>query len=232
MIAALRSANKATPLWCAISLSIVILCILLGMYFHARTGVRMSFLYRDANAIAGQPFYYGVLEIATGAMLLMSGAVLLYEGAAGRLLDRGVTRFLLLFGGLTVLLGLDDILMLHESAGFFYWRLTEQHVYAFYGLVLLLAAGMNVRLFLRTPFLLLGLAMCFLALSTAEDQLGIRPLGVGLEDYLEIFAFAFWSSYALSVAVAARRGLIRSQEETSRTQQRAMVLGNTSSRGL
>lgn len=205
MWADVRSGSGSAVLWSMIAIVLAAVCLAIGLYLGIRTGVSQSFLYRDANAIAGQPFFYGILEVATGSILLMSGSVLLFVALTERFADNGVRWFLLGFGLLTVALGFDDLLMLHESAWFFHWRLEEKHVYALYGVILLLTVGFHPRLFLRSAFPVLGLAFAFLALAMIEDELDFRPMGRGMEDYLEIFGFSFWSSYILATAVAARR---------------------------
>lgn len=176
--------------------------LLAGHVVRTATGVKGALLYRDANAIAGQPFYYGLLEYATAAILLMSGAILAFETVRHRLgYPRRPLLAMLGLALLTILLGADDLIMIHESAP--YVGLTAEQVMAAYGVALIAILALDPAEIRQPRAALLGLALLGLGLAAIEDVFEMKPLGVGLEDYLEIVAFSFWSVYV--VARAAER---------------------------
>jgi hypothetical protein len=168
--------------------------VLLGMgsYVLVVTGQPLGVLVRDANAIAGQPNYFGALEHAE--ILLMSGAG--WIAAFSSLLCRGQsTRFLLLGGLLSLVMAADDLYMLHESAPRF--GIDEAFVFAFYGLFLALLVGTSLRRFLKTPFVLLGVAGALFAIAVVIDATHYTLFGLpwGTEDCLELTGICFWSVY-------------------------------------
>ena len=152
----------------------------------------LSVLVRDANAIAHQPNYFGALEHA--GIMLMSGAgwIALYSS----MFCRGQTaRFLFLGGLLSLLLAADDLYMLHESSPRF--DVPEQFIFAFYAALLLLLVAGNLRRFLQSPFLLLGVAMTLFAIAIMIDATHYTPFGLpwGTEDCIELTGICFWAVY-------------------------------------
>lgn len=175
-------------------LALLIAGALLGVAFYVLrvTGQPLNVLVQDANALARQPNYFGALEHTE--ILLMSGAG--WIAAFSALFCRGpVARFLFLGGLLSLLLAADDLYMFHESV----WRFQfeEQHVFALYGILLVLLVTTSLRYFLRTPFILLGLALALFALAVLIDVTERTPFGLprGTEDCLELAGIAFWSVY-------------------------------------
>ena len=187
--------------WAPVAVGICLIFLAVALYLHGRTGVEYSFLYRDANAIAGNPFYYGILENLTAVLMISSGSILLFTAATGKWASADPFGFSLCMGLLTAVMGLDDLLMLHESAPFFHWRLKEIHVYLLYAALLVFSVSCYRRVFLLTPFPLLAMALAALALGGMEDML---ELGLGIEDYLEIVGFSFWFSYIIATSVALK----------------------------
>lgn len=165
------------------------------------TGVEGALLYRDANAMAGQPFYYGLLEYATASILLMSGAILAFETAKHRGQEslRGWIALLCL-AGLTLLLGADDLLMLHESMP--YVGLSPEHLLAVYAVLLAAILVFDPTEIVRPRIAVLAVGIIALGLAGIEDVFSLRPLGVGLEDYLEVVGFSFWGVYVVTRAAA------------------------------
>lgn len=178
--------------WAGVALAVA--AILLGgaHYVAAVTGNPIGVLLRDANAIAEQPNYFGAIDYAE--VLLMSGAAWISLFTAMLKRDRQVL-FLALGGILSLLLALDNLYMLHESA----WRfhLNEQVIFGLYGLLLALIVGANFRRFLHTPFVLLGIGTALFAAAVLVDAipLGTIPLPRGFEDSLELLGTCFWSAY-------------------------------------
>ncbi len=197
-----RSTVARSLIWAVVAFGICLAFWAIIAYLHWRTDVKYSFLYRDANAIAGNPFYYGILESLTAALMISSGSIIIFQAFSEKWDNSSPFWFCLSIGLLTVVMGLDDLLMLHESVWFLYWRLREIHVYIAYAALLSFSTLYFWRVFLETPFPLLAFALACLALAAVEDRLQI---GFSIEDYLEIVGFSFWFCYILGSSVALKR---------------------------
>lgn len=185
-------AQRAGLPWAVLALLLTGMLLGMGLYVLSVTGQPLNVLVQDANALARQPNYFGGLEHAE--ILLMNGAG--WIAAFSALFCRGqVARFLFLGGLLSLLLAADDLYMFHESA----WRfqIREFHVFAVYGLLLLLLITTSLRYFLTTPFILLGLALVLFALAVLIDVTERTPFGLprGTEDCLELAGVSFWAVY-------------------------------------
>lgn len=204
---ALAAQASALP-WSGLAVALAAALIGMGLYVLAVTGQPVGVLVRDANAIAQQPNYFGALEYA--GILLMSGAGWISLFVSG--FCRGQSaRFLFLGGLLSLLLAADDLYMLHESS----WRfgVEEQHVFAFYALLLLVLVTTSLRQFLGTSFVLLGAALLLFAGAVAMDADASKPFGLpaNLEEYLELTGICFWSVYFLK---CSREGLLERQHRS------------------
>jgi hypothetical protein len=183
-----------------------------GAYVLKVTGQPLNILVRDANAIAHQPNYFAALEHAE--ILLMNGAgwIALFAALFCRKRTR---RFLFLGGLLSLLLAADDLYMFHESA----WRIhvPEQAVFGLHAVLLSLLVLTNFRHFLKTPFLLLGVARVLFAAAIVIDAKEYTPFGLpgGSEDCLELAGICFWSVY---FAKCAWDGLTERLAASSRSQ--------------
>lgn len=193
---AIRAQVVAIPL-AVLAVAIAALLIGGGAYVLKVTGQPLSILVRDANAIAHQPNYFAALEHAE--ILLMNGAgwIALFAALFCRKQTR---RFLFLGGLLSLLLAADDLYMFHESA----WRIhvPEQAVFGLYAVLLILLVLANLRHFLKTPFLLLGVALVLFAAAIVVDAADYTPFGLpgGSEDCLELAGICFWSVYFMKCA--------------------------------
>ena len=188
---ALAAQLDALP-WALLAVALAAVLIGMGLYVIATTGQPLGILVRDANAIAGQPNYFGALEHAEILLMCGAGWIALFTS----LFCRGsAARFLFLGGLLSLLLAADDLYMFHESA----WRfdMKEQYVFAFYAFLLLLFVLTCFQKVLETPFILLGAALTLFALAIALDAGGNTPLGLpaDAEDLLEFTGICFWSVY-------------------------------------
>jgi hypothetical protein len=190
---ALAAQLVAIP-WALLAAGLAAALLAAGFYVLAVTGQPLSVLVRDANAIAQQPNYFGALEHAE--ILLMSGAgwIALFTATFCR---GPAARFLFLGGLLTLLLACDDLYMFHESS--YRFHVAEQVVFAFYAVLLLLLVATNLRQFLKTPFVLLGVALMLFAVAIVIDASHYTPLGLpwGTEDCFELTGICFWSVYFL-----------------------------------
>lgn len=77
-----RGCMVRSLLWSLVALGISF-SWLFSLACAAAPGVEYSFLYRDANAISGNPFYRGMLEKLTFVLMISSGSVLLFTALMG-----------------------------------------------------------------------------------------------------------------------------------------------------
>lgn len=195
------------PLWWLVPVTLSAACILLVLLLSASTGSPVSNFYRDANAIAGQPAYYGSLEYVTNITMLMTGAIVLFTALSETQIAAKTAGFGVLFGLLTLVLGADDLFMIHESASSIHPILTEQLIYTLYAVTLLFIAILFHQQLTRSAFIFLLAALGFLFLSGIEDQFG-RIFSVGLEPYWELFGFIVWGTFAIITAIDIKRGAL------------------------
>ena len=194
-----KASARITAVWFSVGALVATTILGAGYLIRRTTGVRGSLLYRDANAIAEQPFYYGLLEYATASILMMSGAILAFEMLKHRRDDQLRTKLALCaLAILTMFLGADDLLMLHENAH--YLRLSEKHVMLGEAMLLGLVVILQPKEIMQPLSILAITGLLMLGLAVLEDAMGLKPFGVGLEDYLEIVGFSFWCVYVLARA--------------------------------
>lgn len=155
----------------------------------------LSILTRDPAGTAGTGAYTGVLS-TTGVMLWAAATAICFFGAAQlRAGNSRATRFLFFGGVVSLLLTLDDALLLHEQV---LPRLFIPEVITY--LALMAAVGVYVvsflRLILRTDYLLLAASVFFVGLMVALDQaLPFTELGTFVEDGLKFAGIVFWLAY-------------------------------------
>lgn len=183
------------------------------VFFQTKTDTPIGFFFRDANAIAGQPFFYGGMEYASSMFMMMSGAILLFCAGVENTAGKDIRRFLLLFGILTAMLGFDDLFMLHESMKILIHGFDELKVFAVYAVLLLVIFGLYHRILLQTPFFMFLFALFLLAIAAVEDHFEKPLFGIIMEDYLELVAFTFWAVYAVATAIMIRKGVIAGKRD-------------------
>lgn len=195
-------ANRAAIPWSVLAVTMAALLLGAGSYIVAVTGRPIGFLLRDANAIAEQPWYFAALENAGIVLMSGGGCVALFSAT----LCRGRSaRFLFLGGLLSLLLAADDLYQLHENSYRLY--LNEGVIFAFYGALLLLLVGAHLQHFVRTPFVMLGLALALFGAAIVIDHFPAArtALPPGTEDCLELIGICFWSAYFVK---CSRDGLL------------------------
>lgn len=196
---------RLMPLWWLVPIVLSTVCILTAVLMSAGTGSPLSYFFRDANAIAGHPPYYGLLEHVTSSIMLMTGAVLFFTAVTENQIGKRTIAFGALFGLLTAALGADDLFMVHESAQSIHPFLKESIVFAFYALVLLGIIIFYHRQLMRSAFVFLIAALGFLATGGAEDQ---RLFYLGYEEFWELIGFIVWGTFAIITAIDIKRGAL------------------------
>jgi len=189
----------------AIVLTVSAFLIGIILVLHFWKGIPIGKLTRDPTAIMGAPFYIGLFSqigiffwSAAAAICMFSAKVISNRPNSFRL-----KRFLFISGLLTLLLGLDDIFLLHESV-FPYLGIHEKVVYATYaGLVLFYLIRFYPTI-LNTKYIFLVMALVFFALSVIFDKTSIPGIDPYLlEDGAKMFGIVSWLAYFFSVGTVA-----------------------------
>lgn len=185
----------------------MVLVVVANLHF----GLAPDVAFRDINAIARAPWYYGVISNLGIVAWVGAAAVLLFAYAVRRI--HGLTRtapsrMLLEFGLLTMLLALDDLLMLHEGLFESTLGISERWVLAAY---VLLTATLLVRhrdTILGSEHALLAIALLCFAVSVVLDVfVGDFRGEYVIEDGLKLAGIATWLAYFGRVALGATRNL-------------------------
>ncbi|WP_230533372.1 hypothetical protein [Microvirga roseola] len=98
---------------CCAAVALNMICLALALTAGSRFGVAPSTFYRDPAIIAGHNFATGSLS-SLGAVGWFVGATTTFF-AASLVRNRNRSRFLLLLGTLTAVLGIDDLFLVHDG---------------------------------------------------------------------------------------------------------------------
>jgi hypothetical protein len=186
-----------------IGLVLVVSTILIGvvLFLHLWRRIPIGSLTRDISVIAGLPVYAGFLSQigiffwSASATICFFSVTLLWQYANGYKLK----RFLLISGLLTLLLGLDDIFLLHETV-FPFVGIPEEVVFGSYAALLLFYLVRFYPLILKTEYVLMVIALFFFGVSVLLDLFplpGINPFLV--EDSAKLIGILSWLAYFFQV---------------------------------
>lgn len=183
--------------------------IIVGAYLAY--DITPSFLLRDANGIAEQPAYYGAISSVFCVFWMSAASICLFSAMLCRHRDGAsrTVRSLVLIGLLTMALGMDDLLMLHEemgpSAG-----IPETAFYLVYAVLGFVWFVFSLALIAQTNWLLLFAGIGGLAGSILFDTMVPHFTGqMMVEDSFKIFGIIFWTAYLLTFSWTALNGLDR-----------------------
>lgn len=196
LFAQLARVRSSVP---TIGLCVVVSLLLIGsvQFMHVWKDIPVGHLTRDPTSVISSPPYIGFLSQVGIFFWAASAAVCLFGiSALARCQDSLETRrFLILSGVLTLLLGLDDVFLLHER-GYPAIGVSEKMVFLVYAGLLLSGLVRFHALILRTEYVLLGMALGCFAVSLGVDLL--IPQGRGLhlyEDGAKLTGVVFWFAY-------------------------------------
>lgn len=171
-------------------------------------GMPIGYLLRDPNAIAGQPFYYGMLQYAGAILLAATGGILLFAGGVvGRTCGRRAgVAFLVPAGLLSLLLAADDLFQLHENL----WRigLGETEVFLLYAALAAAIVVCNLHRVGQSS-LSLGVtsASCFAGAILLDASPALTAaMPKASEDLLELVGICFFSAYFVKCSFDSLRG--------------------------
>lgn len=180
--------------------------VLLGavLFLHAHYDIPVGDLTRDPTAVARVPFYTGFLSQL--GIFLWAGAAFVCFIPVAVLSHHPLRQFLLVSGLVTLMLGVDDVFLLHESA-LPMAGIPEKVVLAFYVCLMTVYVAWFYRIILDTTYVLLAIALACFGLSILIDLLNPRSgyLEFLLEDGAKLVGIASWLAYYLHVAISALR---------------------------
>jgi hypothetical protein len=177
----------------------VMAALTLALVVPAALGVKTTLLTRDLAEIAELPFFYGVLSNVGVLAWGISAAVCLF---AARLVaaPHGARAFLLNGGAFTLVLMVDDLLLVHDVVGPQYLGVSDEWFYVVYGL-LFAALIFRHRHFIlrRTPYKALIVALILFGSSISIDMHWV-PAGIDVEDCLKLYGIAIYAYYFIVTA--------------------------------
>lgn len=192
-------------------LAIVGVCtVLLGavLVVSSWKGVPCGTLTRDPAAVAGVPYYTGCLSnvgiffwAAAAAVCAFSAAALRDDGDA-----RDTRAFMLASGAFSLVVGLDDALLLHEDFFNDTVGIPQQVVLATYAILFCVYLLFFFKTIGRTDWVVLALAGAFFAVAMALDAL--EPSGLDpafFEDGAKLVGQVSWLAYFFGTGLAAVR---------------------------
>jgi len=186
----------------AIVLAIATFLIGVMLVFHFLGEIPIGKLTRDPTAVMRAPFYIGIFSQIGIFFWSATAAICMFSA---KLISKSsdFKRFLFVSGLLTLLLGFDDVFLLHESV-FPYLGIHEKVVYVTYvGLVLFYLVKFYPTI-LQTKYIFLVMALGFFALSVIFDKSSIPGINPYLlEDGAKMFGIVSWMVYFFSVGTIA-----------------------------
>ena len=193
--------------WRVINLIIAVSAIFLGavLLLYYWRGIPIGNLTRDPITVAGVPPYTGFISQISIFFWSASAAVCIFSTKVLLELQYKIkiTRFFLMSGVLTLILGIDDAFLLHEQF-FPYFGVPEKVVLGSYGVFLLFYLFKFYKIILKTEFILLVMALIFFGLSIMLDL--FQRHGVYsflLEDGAKLVGIVSWLAYFFRTGVSA-----------------------------
>jgi hypothetical protein len=164
-----------------------------------QTRVSIAILVRDPAQTAHYPFYVGLFSYVGILLWCAAAAISFFAAAVGQV--RSMAAYLLCGGLLTTMLGLDDLLVLHEEV-LPQLGISEKVVLAVYGIAALAYFLGFIKVVFRTNIVALGLALVCFAGSELFDQ-GFLNQGLNflLDDGLKLLGIAGWASYFIRLSL-------------------------------
>ena len=168
-------------------------------------GIPIGKLTRDPASITGVPIYTGFLSQI--GVLLWSASTTICLFCASLLSTRQdklrIKPFLLTSGLLSLILGLDDIFLLHERV-FPDLGVAEEIVFASYAAFLFFYLFRFRAIILKTEYILLGMALLFFGVSITLDV--FEPAGIDpylWEDGAKLAGIVSWLAYFFRTGIFA-----------------------------
>lgn len=174
-----------------------------ALWFLEAQHLPANLLFADPAKATHAPFYLGFFS-CLGLILWTAAAVASGAGAQlahGDPRTHALGRFLAGAAGISLVLLVDDWLMLHDHVGPHLIHVPQKVFYAAYGLMVLAWLWAGRRVVLETPAVYLAAAIAFGMVSVAVDTLAPRSnLAVVAEDGTKLLAILSWTFYFTRVS--------------------------------
>jgi hypothetical protein len=189
----------------------LVLSFLLFLRFNY--DISLNDLTRDFSAIAHAPVYTAFLSqlgiffwAGTATICILSGALL-----SGNHDLRNYQSFFYASAGISLMLGLDDIFLFHESVFPDNLGIPEKVVFLSYGIAMVVYGVRYLKLLLATEYVLFALAIGFFGLSILSDFVDYyyNDYSLLLEDGLKFTGLIFWTSYYFRASKQIVKPLLR-----------------------
>lgn len=133
-------------------------------------GIPIYKLTRDITATTKAPFYTGFLS-QIGFLFWGGTVTICFFGAKNLQFNNDILlkKFFLISGLFTLLLGLDDMFMLHEQVYPFFLGISEKLVFSTYGIFVLVFSISFYKLILKSQYIFLLIAFLFFGTSILLD---------------------------------------------------------------
>ncbi len=184
-----------------------VLVLFVSIYFFSQHfGILASEFTRDIIGILGLGAHMGTISILGSMLWAVSAGICIFS--AWTLQNRQPTlrlgRFLLFSGAVSVLLALDDALLLHDEIFPKYLGIPEKGFYLGYLGLILIYLYISRSVILESEFLLLMIAFGFFGASIAIDAIfSLADLTSFIEDGFKFAGIVFWLVYFTRTAQAA-----------------------------
>lgn len=174
------------------------------LFLHAQYDIPVGDLTRDPTAVARVPFYIGFLSQL--GIFLWAGAAFVCFIPVAVLFHHPLRQFFLASGLVTLMLGIDDVFLLHESA-LQMVGIPEKVVLTFYVCLITVYGVFFYRIIQDTAYVLLVIALACFGFSILIDLLNPRSDYVEflLEDGAKLVGIMSWLAYYLHGAISALR---------------------------
>jgi len=187
------------------AVSAVLIGIVLVLHFGKE--IRIGVLTRDPNAIGRLSVYEGFLS-QIGIFFWSAAAAICFFSVTilSRVADcHKLKRFLLISGLLTLLLGLDDVFLLHEVV-FPHFGIPQNLVLGSYFGFMVLYLIMFYSLMLETEYVLMAIALFFFGISVFLDVLHLPVMDeyyILFEDGAKLIGIVSWLAYFFRVGASS-----------------------------
>lgn len=171
--------------------TICVLIIFLVISFSQ--SIPFSYFMKDPAAIMNVPFYIGILS-NIGILFWCSTSVICFFSYAysHKKIKKEISLFILISGLITLILLMDDLLLLHEGVFPYYFNIPEIVTYIIYGIIIFLYFFQFRKIILNSEYLILLFSLINFGMSILLD---IMDIGYTIEDMFKIIGIVCWFTY-------------------------------------
>lgn len=196
----------------AVGLGFTASVVAVAIGFAHLKGISVANLTRDPAAVLGGPAYIGFASHTGVVLWIAASAIAFFGGLLASQMRLPNNRFLYVAGALSLLLGLDDLMMLHEDIlpRIGIPQMLVLLAYASFAMVFVLRCYREI---LSGSYVLFSLAALCLGTSLLIDlALPYSELEAAVEDCAKLFGITFWFLYILSETTALVRRVPRARQ--------------------